>query len=78
MAYHRDDRLLLLLGHLSQTSYRPSPKGSGLKTAITAREMGLIEWQARTPNLEFRLTTAGLRYYRRAGRYLRLQSCDPR
>jgi hypothetical protein len=74
MAYHRDDRLLLLLGHLSPTCYRPSPKGSGLKTAIAARDMGLIHWNGRKAGWEFRLTTAGSRYYRRAKRSVSIQS----
>jgi hypothetical protein len=57
-------RLLLLLRHLSSESFGAVPSGTGLKTAIVAREMGLIEWEGTKLDWTYRLTEAGLRYRR--------------
>jgi len=53
-------RLILLLDGLTATSFRPAPKGAALKTAIKARELGLVEFERAGPAWRFRLTPAGL------------------
>jgi hypothetical protein len=56
----KSQRLILLLDGLSATSFGPAPKGAGLKTAIKARELGLVEFERAGPAWRFRLTPAGL------------------
>jgi hypothetical protein len=41
------------------TEFRAAPKGTGLKTAIVAREYGLAEWSDTPRNWTFRLTPKG-------------------
>jgi hypothetical protein len=51
--------LLRFLEGLSMTEFRAAPKGTGLKTAIVARECGLAEWSHTPRNWTFRLTPKG-------------------
>jgi len=56
-------RLTLLLNHLRKGRWRKLPKQVGLKTALVAEELGLIE--ARGDDLRarsYRLTTNGSTY----------------
>lgn len=59
---HKNVRLTLLLDNLTATRFRALPKGAGLKTAILARELGLIEWATAGDTQGYRLTAEGLRY----------------
>lgn len=52
-------RLMLLLQTLTDCSFRPPPKGVGLKTLIEARDAGLITYRADGPNWVAKLTEAG-------------------
>lgn len=53
------ERLGLLLRHLVEDQFRSAPTGVGLKTAINARENGLVEIDFQGRNAFYRLTEAG-------------------
>lgn len=56
-----ENRLHLLLNHLSSADFRPPPVTVGLKTMSRARIMGLIEMGSDVRNPVARITAAGER-----------------
>lgn len=60
MRLGNDARLLLFLDHLDEYEFRGLPPNVGLKTAIIARELGLVDWKDAGPTKwTFRLTPDG-------------------
>lgn len=52
-------RLQKLIDHLDTACFRGCPDGVGLKTAIQARELGLVEFSGDTGKWTYRLTERG-------------------
>lgn len=55
-------RLQTLIDHLDTEEYRTCPHGVGLKTAIQARELGLVEFKEERGRWTYRLTERGENY----------------
>lgn len=55
-------RINLLLLHLRSGRWRAAPKNVGLKTGLTAEEMGLVEARGELRRRTYRLTAAGKDY----------------
>ncbi len=56
------ERLRVFIIAMSSEEFRGCPKGTGLKTAIEARRLGLVEWTGNAPAWTFRLTKKGVAY----------------
>jgi hypothetical protein len=54
---------IFILG-MSEVEYRPYPRGTGLATALQARELGLVEGSSSNQMWKFRLTRSGRCYQR--------------
>jgi len=52
-------RLQKLIDHLATDRFLGFPDGVGLKTAIQARDLGLVEFSGATGKWSFRLTKRG-------------------
>lgn len=52
-------RLQKLIDHLAADRFRGCPDGVGLKIAIQARDLGLVEFRGGTGKWSFRLTQRG-------------------
>lgn len=59
MSLGRAARLLKLIDHLDTGRFLACPDGVGLKTAIQARDLGLVEFSGGTGKWTFRLTERG-------------------
>ncbi len=60
MRLSNDARMLLFLEHLSEHEFTGLPLNVGLKTAIIARDLGLVEWKGvGQVKWTFRLTADG-------------------
>lgn len=55
-------RLQTLIDHLDADQFRVCPPGVGLKTAIEARELGLVEFKEERGRWSYRLTQRGCEY----------------
>lgn len=55
-------RLNLLLMHLRSGRWRTPPSNVGLKTGLTALELGLVEAKGDLRSRSYRLTAAGAAY----------------
>lgn len=55
-------RLQTLIDYLDTDQFRVCPQGVGLKTAIQARELGLVEFREEGGRWTYRLTTRGCEY----------------
>jgi hypothetical protein len=55
-------RLTLLLRHLHEIRWHKSPKNVGLKTALDAEEMGLVESRGELRSRTYRLSAAGCQF----------------
>lgn len=59
MYLNRTQRLEVLLNYLTATELRGAPTGVGLRTALEARDLGLVEIVMKGRVAAFRLTEAG-------------------